>query len=205
MSGIDSSQDVEEFWESDPSLDSSNAEWPRLEDGTNLPLGTSYSCQRQKEQSGKWFDPSATTEDPRWRQRLKWIKKKYPDLQVIGGNVGVTAPGGYLLVSKGTTLPASHQATGDRSKIVGGSSLGRLFSNDHNVHDTAAILGGGPFPFATPLNLTNVPAFPSITAGSVDVSVAESETVHLLPGAYGRIVVGQGGRLVLRGYTAGTG
>ncbi|HEV7732708.1 MAG TPA: hypothetical protein VGR62_11125 [Candidatus Binatia bacterium] len=124
---------------------------------------------------------------------------------VVGGNVGVTNSGGYLLVSKDTTLPASGQAIGDRSKVVGGSSLGRLFSNNANVHDDAAVLGGGPFPFAAPLTLTNVAAFPSITPGTVDITVAEDETVHLPPGAYGKITVAQSGRLFLRGFTPGTG
>lgn len=124
---------------------------------------------------------------------------------VVGGDVGVSHRGGYLVVSKDASTPASGQAIGDKAKITAGSTVGRLFSNDPNVRDPNSILGGGPFAFTTPLTFSNLFAFPSFAAGTTDISVGEDETEILPPGSYGKIVVAQGGRLVLRGYSGGTG
>lgn len=127
------------------------------------------------------------------------------DAAIVGGDVGVTRGNGYLAVSKGAATPASGQAIGDRAKITAGSTVGRLFSNEENVRDPSSILGGGPFGFTPPLTFSNLAAFPSFTAGTSDISVPESATQILTPGSYGKVIVAQGGRLVLRGYTGGTG
>lgn len=124
---------------------------------------------------------------------------------VVGGDVGVSRSGGYLVVSKDASTPAAGQAIGDKAKITAGSSVGRLFSNLPNVRDPNTLLNGGPFSFTAPLTFTNLFPFPTFAAGTTDVVVTEGETRILNPGAYGKIVVGQGGRLVLRGYTGGTG
>jgi hypothetical protein len=125
---------------------------------------------------------------------------------IVGGSVAATQDDGFVIVGKDTALSTTGQVIGDRAKVLPRSTLGRLFANAPvTVARDAGLAGGGPFPFTPPLTFPSQPPFPGFTTGTEAISVGAGETRILAPGNYGAVTVGSGGRLRLRGFTAGTG
>lgn len=124
---------------------------------------------------------------------------------IVGGSVAAADDGGFVVVGKDAALPTTGQVVGDKAKVLPRATLGRLFANDAVYASDAMITGGGPFRFSAPLTFPSQPPFPGFTTGTEAIDVAEGETRILAPGNYGAVNIANGGRLQLRGYTAGTG
>lgn len=124
---------------------------------------------------------------------------------IVGGSVAATQDGGFVIVGKDSALPTSGQVIGDKAKVLPRSTLGRLFTNGPIVASDAGLAGGGPFTFTPPVSFPSLPAFPGFTTGTEVISVGAGESRILAPGNYGAVTVANGGRLQLRGFTAGTG
>ena len=96
-------------------------------------------------------------------------------------------------------------AVGDHAKLLPGANVGRLFSNDPLLTNGSSINSGGPFQVTLPITFPNLPAVPTVVAGTQAVDVAAGQTVILGPGLYGAINVGLNATLVLRGLSSGSG
>ena len=125
---------------------------------------------------------------------------------VVGGDVGVVHPSGVLTIRGNVLLPSGSEATADLVRLSAGARVGRLFANMTTLPPDASTARGGPFRFTPPLAVLDaLPSFPPFTAGTNPIGVPALGTLVLQPGSYGTVVVGQGGTLVLRGLSPGSG
>ena len=126
--------------------------------------------------------------------------------RVLFGSVAVVRQLGALGVGRDGFLPGGSQAVADSARILDNAHVGALFANTASVSANAQLVGGGPFPVTLPLPLLDgLPPFPSFAGGTTPVVVPAGATLVLPPGRYGKVVVGQGATLFLRGLGAGSG
>src|SRR5262249_59675597 len=95
---------------------------------------------------------------------------------VLGGNAAATDVDGILMVGTGASCPVLGDAVGDRAKLLNGTNVGRLFSNEPVLKDGSSINSGSPFQVALPITFPNLSAFPTAVAGTQAVVVAPGET-----------------------------
>ncbi len=131
--------------------------------------------------------------------------------RIEGGNIGVAAPR-----DSNQSLPArlrsghpiwmspGSQVVGDYVDLWKLSEVGDVYANHlgDDITDGKVTMQNGPIPFALPiLDSSNpekaFPTFPTFTAGTQAVEVAQNGTLSLAPGSYGDLWVKNDGTLNL--------
>lgn len=96
-------------------------------------------------------------------------------------------------------LQTGSSVVGDTVKLGVNSQVYNVYFNESQFSNQAHILGNQVTP--QPLPVSPMPAFPTITPGTTDVSVGINQTQTLGPGSYRNITVQTNGTLTLSGGT----
>src|SRR5947199_2313733 len=131
-------------------------------------------------------------------------------LAVIGGNIAVNSPGGFLNLAHHVTVTDGHAVVGDTVRIQVRShafdvfantlftGLGSLIAGTVTQPLLPPIFAPEPLVVPDPFDPFNLPPnFPIHCAGSARTG-GQRETFTLLPGSYGDVSVGQLGTLILQ-------
>ena len=108
---------------------------------------------------------------------------------VAGGNVGVNAPAGVLLVDQSVFMADGSAVVADQVSVGENSSVFDVFAN--SLDDSLGpivVRGGGPTAFAPAI--VTLPPLPSFAPGTAPVLVPDGGSVALPAGAYGDVTVG---------------
>ncbi len=131
-------------------------------------------------------------------------------LAVVGGNIAVNSPGGFLNLAHHVTVTDGHAVVGDTVRIQVRSHAFDVFANTLFTGVGSLIAGTVTQPLLPPIfapeplvvpdpfdpfNLP--PNFPIHCAGSARAG-GQRETFTLVPGSYGDVSVGQLGTLILQ-------
>jgi hypothetical protein len=95
-----------------------------------------------------------------------------------------------------TLLQASSRVVGDTVRLLNKASVYNVVDN-FLLNRKGTVLGTRTSPMAVPF--TTLPAFPTVTPGTQNVTVARNTTITLGAGSYGSVRVGAGATLVLAG------
>lgn len=133
---------------------------------------------------------------------------KLKDQSFVGsGDVGTNETAGRglgdsgLSFGRGVVLAAGTQAVGDVCK-ASGTKVFDLFTNRLlSPLGNVTITGTGPTPFAPLPLIAPLPKLPPFSPGNVPLVVHGGQTLPLAAGAYGDVVVQNGGTLELQGGT----
>ena len=131
-------------------------------------------------------------------------------LAVVGGNIAVNSPGGFLNLAHHVTVTDGHAVVGDTVRIQVRShafdvfantlftGLGSLIAGTVTQPLLPPIFAPEPLVVPDPFDPFNLPPnFPIHCAGSARTG-GQRETFTLVPGSYGDVSVGQLGTLVLQ-------
>ena len=128
---------------------------------------------------------------------------------VIGGNMAVNAPGGFLNVSRRGTMADGTCVVADNVQVNSGSRAFDVFGCHVFVGVSGVVAGTMTQPIPPPIyapeplvvpdpfDPANLPPDFPIDCGNTDRSGLPRETVSLSPGSYGTVQVGRGGKLLL--------
>ncbi|HZP40782.1 MAG TPA: hypothetical protein VFD84_04625 [Candidatus Binatia bacterium] len=124
--------------------------------------------------------------------------------KILGGNVGVNRvdPAAFTpLLSMGgadnsVLLGDGTEVVADTMRLGSGVDAFDVFASALEPPGAATIRHAGPLPFAAPI-VAALPPFPSFVPGTTPVGVPKEGSASLPPGAWGAVVVGDRGTLVL--------
>jgi uncharacterized repeat protein (TIGR01451 family) len=124
----------------------------------------------------------------------------------IGANTSLPDPNGppddqveVEFGSNARMLQAGSSVLGDTVKLGSNVQVYNVYYNESQFSNQAHILGNQVSP--QPLPVTLLPAFPTITPGTTDVTVAINQTQTLAAGSYRNVTVQNNATLILTGGT----
>lgn len=122
----------------------------------------------------------------------------------VGANTSLPDPNGppddkeeVEIGERVTMLQAGSSVVGDTVRLRANSSIYNVYFNESFFSPSATILGSQVTPLSLPV--TTMPAFPTVTPGTIDVVVPANSTVTLAPGSYRNVTVNNKGTLKLTG------
>jgi len=146
-------------------------------------------------------------------QLLLKTKAHVKGIATIGGNIGVTAPGGLLAIGHNSTVADGRELVADKVYVRNYTRAFDVFANIPHVGRGGVVAGAiiapilppiydpEPLVMPDPFDPANFPAAFPITCSGTNRAGRPGEIFTLTPGSYGKVTVGPNGKLVLQAGT----